>query len=121
MENITHPLELIDQLLFISSVIIGLVYFKHYLFSHIAIAFSIFITLLSVLFGEAFFNCNSIKTVGLYELFKSLKHCLPLRSLMWHYISAALFIAAISGYIRFASSFSYTYLKKHITRHSAGP
>ena len=117
MENITQPLEMLDLLLLASSVLLALIYFNHYLFCHVSIAVGVIFLFISIIFGESFFECNSTSTIGLYELFISLKSCLPLRPLLTLYISVALLVAALTGYIKVTGIFIFHYFQQHITRY----
>ena len=111
---------MLDILLLASSIVLGLIYFSHYVFCHIAMALGVITLLIGIAFGEAFFSCNSIQTINLHELFISLKACLPLKPLIWLYFSTALILMAIIGYARVSLTVGYAYLQKHITSQSSG-
>ena len=115
MENILSPFETLDRTLFIVSIGIALIYFRHYIYCHAAIAFGIFGLLLSLVFAASFFDCDLSINYSIYKIFGNLRSCMPLKSNLILYLSAFTTVTALTGYIRVTAVLLYKLLKKHIT------
>ena len=100
MENITQPIELLGMLMFIGAAIVALIYITDYELCHFSLIFGIVVLIILVLIGEYAFNCNATNTIKLNILFSKLRGCLPTKLIWLQYISVALIVMGLVGYLR---------------------